>query len=54
MARLAYLTEPVPGEFILNVQVEQPDLQRYRISLDHLSNIVVDGAKMALTRRKAS
>lgn len=54
-ARLAFVTEPSRGVFVLNVQSdERSELQRWRVSLAHLSNIVIDGARMALTSREAS
>jgi hypothetical protein len=54
-AKHAFVTEPSRGVFVLNVQNDTgSELQRWRISLAHLSNIVVDGARMALTSREAS
>jgi hypothetical protein len=54
-AYLAFVTEPSQGVFVLNVRADrESEMLRWRISLDHLSNIVVDGARMALTRRNAS
>jgi len=47
-ARLAYMTFPAPGVFVLNLQIGDGDLQRIEISKAHLTNIIVDGASVAL------
>jgi hypothetical protein len=47
-AKLAYLTTPAPGVFILNIQVGDGPVQRFEISKAHLSNILIDGASVAL------
>lgn len=49
IARIAYLTSPAPGRFLLNIQPEGThDIARYEISKAHLANIVIDGASFAL------
>lgn len=54
-AFLAFVTQPRAGVWILNVQETQDTpVLRWRISLDHLSNIVADGARMAFTVRKTT
>ncbi len=48
-ARLAYLTFPSPGRYILNIQPEgQEGCQRFEISRAHLANILIDGTALAL------
>ena len=47
-ARLAYMTFPAPGIFVLNLQIGDGELQRVEISKAHLTNIIVDGASVAL------
>lgn len=47
-AKLAYLTTPSPNVYVLNIQVEGEDIQRFEISKAHLINISVDGINMAL------
>lgn len=49
IAKLAYLTSPAPGRYLLNIQaVGSDDLLRFEIAQCHLANIVVDGASFAL------
>lgn len=49
IAKIAYLTTPAPGKFVLNIQPEGThDIVRYEISKAHLANIVIDGASLAL------
>ena len=49
IAKLAYLTSPAPGVFLLNFQVEgRPEFSRVEISKAHLANIIIDGASFAL------
>jgi hypothetical protein len=49
IAKLAYLTSPAPGRYLLNVQVfGSDDLLRFEIAQCHLANIVVGGASFAL------
>ena len=49
IAKLAYLTSPAPGRYLLNVQpFGTDDLMRIEIAECHLANIVVDGASFAL------
>jgi hypothetical protein len=47
-AKLAFLTQPAPGVYHLNLRVEGEDFYRIEISKAQLANIVVDGAGMAL------
>ncbi len=48
-ARLAYLTFPSPGRYVLNVQPEgEEGCQRFEISRAHLANIIIDGTALAL------
>ena len=46
-AKMAYLTQPAPGVFLLNLQIEE-DFQRVEITKAQLGSIIVDGAAMAL------
>jgi hypothetical protein len=49
IAKLAYLTSPAPGRYMLNIQpFGSDDLLRFEIAQCHLANIVVDGAAFAL------
>jgi len=49
IARLAYLTTPSPGVYILNIQPEgDDDIRRFEISRAHLANIIIDGTALAL------
>jgi hypothetical protein len=49
IARLAYLTTPAPGVFVLNIQPEgQEGIQRFEISKAHLANILISGTAVAL------
>ena len=47
-AKIAYFTTPAPGVFVLNIQVGDGPVQRFEISKAHLSNILIDGASVAL------
>lgn len=48
-AKLAFLTNPGPGVFILNFQMEgRESVDRIEITKAQLGNIVVDGAGMAM------
>jgi hypothetical protein len=47
-AKFAFLTQPEPGSYLLNLYVEGEEFYRLQITRDQLSNIVVDGARMAL------
>lgn len=46
-AKIAYLTNPAPGVFLLNLQLEG-EFQRVEITKAQLGNILVDGTAMAL------
>ena len=48
IARLAYLTTPSPGVYILNIQVGDDEIRRFEISRAHLANIIIDGTALAL------
>ena len=53
IAKLAYLTTPAPGVFVLNIQPEASEgVWRFEISKAHLANILIDGTALAL--REAS
>lgn len=49
IAKIAYLTSPAPGVFLLNYQLEgNHDISRVEISRAHLANILIDGTALAL------
>jgi len=49
LARIAYLSTPAPGVYVLNLQVEgEEGIQRFEISRAHLTNILIDGCALAL------
>lgn len=49
IARLAYLTSPKPGVFMLNFQLEDEITSiQFEISRAHLANIIIDGASFSL------
>lgn len=49
IARIAYLSTPAPGVYVLNLQCEgEEGIRRFEISKAHLANIVIDGASLAL------
>jgi hypothetical protein len=49
IAKIAYLTTPASGVFILNIQPEgSDDILRFEISRAHLTNILIDGTAVAL------
>ena len=49
VARLAYLTTPAHGVFVLNIQPEDSDdVLRFEISKAHLANVIIDGTALAL------
>jgi hypothetical protein len=35
-AKFAFITNPAPKEAVLNVQIEDEELQRFRLNRDHL------------------
>lgn len=47
-AKIAYLTSPAPGMFLLNFQQEQGIDFSVEISKGHLANILIDGCALAL------
>jgi hypothetical protein len=50
IAKLAYLTSPSPGRYILNIQpFGSDDLLRFEIAQCHLANIVITGTSLALS-----
>jgi hypothetical protein len=49
IAKLAYLTTPAPGRYMLNIQpFGSDDLLRFEIAQAHLANILIDGTALAL------
>lgn len=49
IAKIAYLTSPAPNRFVLHFQPEgEQSLIHIEISKGHLSNIIIDGASLAL------
>jgi hypothetical protein len=49
IAKLAYLTSPGPGRYMLNIQMFGSDeLQRFEIGPDHMRNILSDGVPLML------
>jgi hypothetical protein len=49
IAKIAYLTTPRPGVFVLNLQPEgEEGILRFEISKAHLANILIDGTSLAL------
>lgn len=50
IAKLAYLTTPAPGVFLLNFQVDDAACTpvQFEISKAHLANILIDGTALAL------
>lgn len=49
IAKLAYLTSPAPGRYLLNIQTFGSDeLLRFEIAQAHLANIVITGTSLAL------
>jgi hypothetical protein len=49
IARLAYLTSPGPGRFVLHIQPWNSELtSSIEISRAHLANIIIDGASFSL------
>lgn len=49
IAKLAYLTTPAPGRYVLNIQpFGSDDLLRFEIAQAHLANILIDGTALAL------
>ena len=53
-AKLAYLTEPVPGTAILNLQVEGIQYARIRLTSEQLRQIVLKGTEIALCPKAPS
>lgn len=51
IAKLAYLTQPEPGVYLLNLQFDEPGLargqafERVEIAAQQLANICADGMK---------
>jgi len=49
IAKLAYLTTPSPGVFVINIQPNgSDDLLRFEITKAHLANILIAGTSVAL------
>jgi hypothetical protein len=47
-AKLAFLTQPSPGIYTLNLQVDGQEFYRLQISRAKLANIVIDATRMLL------
>ena len=48
-AKLAYLTTPAPGRYVLNFQPEdEKRIYEFEISQAHLANLIIDGTSLAL------
>ncbi len=50
LAKLAFLTEPEPGVYLLNLRAEGGEFYRLRISKGHLENFVMDGSRIAFRK----
>lgn len=49
IAKIAYLTTPAPGRYVLNIQPEgEEGCLCFEITQAHLANIIVNGASLAL------
>lgn len=52
-ANLAYLTNPSPGRFLLNIQVHgQDDITRIEVTANQVRGFIADGAAMAFRARE--
>jgi hypothetical protein len=52
-AKLAYLTQPAPGKFLLNLQTKgQDDITRIEVTADQVRGFIADGAVMAFRARE--
>lgn len=51
VARLAFLSQPSPGVFMLNLQVDGQD-SKVEITRDQLRGIIMDGTAAAWLERK--
>ena len=47
-AKLAFVTQPAPGIYHLNLRAENEDFFRLQITKEQLSNMVLDGAAIVL------
>lgn len=45
-ASLAYLTEPTPGQAVINVQIESGELVRAVLNHDQLKHIIARGVEI--------
>lgn len=55
IAKLAYLTTPGPGRYMLNIQTFGSDeLLSFEIERAHLANILIDGTALALRDKGTS
>lgn len=52
-AKLAYLTNPEPRRFILNIGLRDGELRQYEINADQLRNLAANGTMMVLDTRAA-
>jgi hypothetical protein len=50
--KLAYLTQPKNGFYILNIQEEDGTFKRYQVSRNSVCGFVSDGASMAFRHRE--
>jgi hypothetical protein len=49
IAKIAYLTTPAPGRYVLNIQPEGTEgVEHFEITRAHLTNILIDGCALAL------
>jgi hypothetical protein len=51
-AKLAFLTNPAPGEAVFNVQVEGEELRRFELTRDQLFNLNSQTADILLKDHK--
>lgn len=50
IAKIAFLTSPDAGKFVLNIGLDDGTCIRYSISWDMLRNIAINGTRMALEK----
>lgn len=49
IAKLAYLTTPAPGRYVVNIQTfGSDDLMKIEVSPDQMRNILIDGVTLML------
>ena len=55
IAKIAFLTTPGPGRFVINIQAFGcEEVQQFEISKHHLANILIDGTALALRETSTS